>query len=157
MVYKKIEIDISGQIQQVNYDSALGFRRDNGIEKSVFLRSKDKKEIIRKYGGHVMNLIEKIHCILIYYLIKDELEDINEIKICKDVDFRTLKNLLPFLFKEYHYFNNISVEVRKGNEPKSKAHKFALRTFRRRRHAFQLINKEMIENKLFEFKKSKGG
>jgi len=43
---KKIEIDISGQIQQLNYDSALGFKRDNGIEKSVYLRSKIKKGII---------------------------------------------------------------------------------------------------------------
>ncbi len=95
--------------------------------------------------------------ILIYYFIKDELEDINKIKICKDVDFRTLKNLLPFLFKEYNYLNSIKIEVRKGDEPKSRAHKFALRTFRRRKHASQLINKDMIENKLFEFKKTKGG
>ena len=35
----KIEIDISGQIQQKNYDSALGFCRDNGIEKAVYLKS----------------------------------------------------------------------------------------------------------------------
>ena len=40
----QIEIDIGGQIQQKNYDSALGFRRENGIVKSVYLRSKDKKE-----------------------------------------------------------------------------------------------------------------
>ena len=56
----KIEIDIIGQIQQLNYDSALGFRRENGFEKSVFLRSKDKKEIIKKYKGLVTDLIENI-------------------------------------------------------------------------------------------------
>ena len=44
----KIEIDISGQIQQLNYDSALGFRRENGIEKGVYLKSKTKKKIIKK-------------------------------------------------------------------------------------------------------------
>ena len=81
---KKIEIDISGQIQQLNHDSALGFRRDNGIEQSVYLRSKTKKEIIRKYSGQVTNLIEKLHCIMIYYCIKDFLSDIKEIKICKE-------------------------------------------------------------------------
>ncbi len=149
----KIEIDISGQIQQLNYDSALGFRRENGIEKSVFLRSKDKKEIIKKYGGQINNLIEKLHFILIYYLINNELENINEIKICKDVDFRVLKNLLPLLFKENDYLQDIKILVRQGDEPKSRAHKFALRTFRRKRHASQLISKEMIENVLFEFKK----
>ncbi len=155
MIKKKIEIDISGQIQQPNYDSALGFRRNNGIEKSVYLRSKDKKEILKKYGGQVINLIEKIHCILIYYCIEDELDDINEIKICKDVDFRTLKNLLPLLFKKNDYLKNIKIKVRKGDEPKSKAHKFALRTFRRRKYANTIINKKMIEDMLFTFKKNK--
>ncbi len=150
---KKIEIDISRQIQQLNYDSALSFKRDNGIEKSVYLRSKDKKEIIKKYKGQVINLIEKIHCILVYYCIKNELDNINEIKICKDVDFRTLKNLLPLLFMENNYLKDIKIKVRKGEEPKSKAHKFALRTFRRRKYADTIINRKMIEDILFTFKK----
>ena len=151
---KKIEIDISGQIQQLNYDSALGFRRDNGIEKSVYLRSKTKKEIIKKYKGQVTNLIEKLHCILIYHCIKDNLDNVNEIKICKDVDFRSLKNLLPFLFKENSYLNDIKITSRGGNEPKSKAHRLALRTFRKKKFADIIIDKEMIENALFQFKKS---
>ena len=154
----KIEIDISGQIQQLNFDSALGFRRDNGFEKSVFLRSKDKKEIVKKYGGQVTNLIEKLYCILIYFCINDFLEGVKEIKICKDVDFRALKNVLPLLFKEHNYLNEIKITPRKGSEPKSKAHRLALRTFRRRRHAMKIIDKEMIEDLLFKFKKSsKGG
>lgn len=152
---KKIEIDISGQIQQLNYDSALGFIRDNGLEKSVYLRNKTKKEIIKKYKGQVTNLIEKIHCIMIYLCIKDELEDIAEIKICKDVDFRVLKNLLPLLFKEHEHLRDIKITPREGTEPKSKAHKFALRSFRRRKHATKIINTELIENALFEFKKRK--
>ncbi len=152
---KKIEIDISGQIQQLNHDSALGFSRDNGIEKSVYLRSKDKKEIIKKYGGQVTNLIEKLHCILVYYLIKDELKEVTEIKVCKDVDFRTLKNLLPLLFKEQNYLDGIKIIVRTGDEQKSKAHRFALRTFRRRKYASQIINKKILEEMLFKFKKNK--
>ncbi len=56
----RLEIDISGQIQQLNYDSALGFWRDNGIEKAVYLKSEIKKEIIRKYKGQVINLIENL-------------------------------------------------------------------------------------------------
>lgn len=149
----KIEIDISGQIQQLNYDSALGFRRDNGIEKSVFLRSKDKKEIIKKYKGQVTNLIEKLHCILIYFCIKDKLEAVNEIKICKDINFRVLKNLLPLLFKEHNYLKDIKITFREGSEPDSKAHRIALRTFRRRKYASKIIDKEMIESMLFKFKK----
>ena len=153
MKSKRIEIDISGQIQQINYDSALGFRRNNGIERSVYLRSKTKKEIIRKYEGQVMNLIEKLHCILIYYLIKDELNEINEIKICRDVDFRVLKNLLPLLFKDHDYLKGIKINVRKGGEKISSAHSIALRAHRKRRFADMIIRKEMIEDVLFKFKK----
>lgn len=152
MKNKKIEIDISGQIQQLNHDSAVGFRRDNGFEKSVFLRSKDKKEIIKKYKGQITNLIEKIHCILIYYCIRDDLNEVSEIKICKDVSFRRIKNLLPFLFKSQNYLKGIKLVQRKGDEPKSAGHKIALKTFRRKKYANLLIKKEMIEDVLLEFK-----
>lgn len=62
----RLEIDISGQIQQHNLDSALGFWREDGVEKAVYLKSEIKKEIVRKYKEQVTNLIEKLHCILIY-------------------------------------------------------------------------------------------
>lgn len=149
----KIEIDISGQIQQLNYDSALGFWRDNGIEKDVHLKSEIKKEVIRKYKGQVTNLIEKLHCILIYYCVKDYLDNVNGINICRDVNVRRLKNLLPLLFKNHNYLEGIKVEIRKHSEQESKAHRIALKTFRRRKFASLLITKEMIENVLFEFKR----
>ena len=41
----RIEIDISGQIQQLNFDSALGFKRNDGFSRSVYLKSEVKKEI----------------------------------------------------------------------------------------------------------------
>lgn len=149
----KIEIDISGQIQQLNYDSALGFRRENGFESSVYLRSKTKKEIIKKYKGQVTNLIEKLHCVMIYYCIKDFIDDFKEIKICRDISFRRLKNLLPLLFKEKNYLKGIKITQRKGREVKSTAHRIALKTFRKRKYANLIITKEMIENVLFEFKR----
>src|SRR3989338_4790214 len=138
----RIEVDISGQIQQLNYDSALGFWRENGIENAVHLKSDVKKGIISKYKGQVTNLIEKLHCILVYYCIKDHLEDVTEIKICKDISERRLKNLLPLLFKGR--LENIPIHVRKGGEPESKAHRIALKTFRRRRFATVLITRKMI-------------
>lgn len=150
---KRIEIDISRQIQQLNYDSALGFRRDNGIEKSVYLRSKDKKEVIKKYKGQVTDLIEKLHRILIYYCIKDFIDEVEEIKICKDVSFRRVKRLLPFLFKEKNYLSEIEITQRKGIEKKSAGHNIALRSFRKKRFAELIITKEAIENVLFKFKK----
>lgn len=150
----RIEIDISGQVQQKNYDSALGFWRDNGVEKAVYLKSEVKKELIRKYKGQVTNLIEKLHCILIYYCIKDHLDNVNEIKICRDINVRRLKNFLPLLFKDHNYLSTVKIEIRKGSEPESKAHRIALKTFRRRKFASLLITKEMIEDVLFEFRKN---
>lgn len=150
---RKIEIDISGQIQQINHDSAIGFRRDNGVESSVYLRSKTKKEIIKKYKGQVTNLIEKLHCILIYYCIKEHLNELSEIRICKDVNFRRVRNFLPLLFKECDYLRDIKIKQRKGDEPKSKGHRVALKTYRRKKFADLIITKEMIENVLFDFKK----
>ena len=154
MTEKKIEVDISGQIQQINYDSALGFWRNNGIEKSVYLDSKVKKEILKKYKGQITSLIEKLHCIMIYFCVKDFLDDVKEIKICQDVNFRRVKNLLPLLFKERNYLQNIEITQRKGKEPKSAGHRVALRTFRRKKYANLIIKKEMIENVLLEFKRS---
>ena len=161
MVYKNIkdskkilEIDISGQIQQINYDSVIGCRRYNGIERTAYLSSKIKKEILKKYKGQVTDLIEKLHCILVYYCIRDKLENVAEIKICKDVSFRRIKNLLPFLFKHQKYLQDISINQRKGLEPKSGAHRIALKAFRKKRYADIIITKEMIEDVLLEFRKN---
>ena len=119
MVEFKLEIDISGQVQQINYDSVLGFKRNDWFERSVYLDKRIKKEIMRKYKGQVINLVEKLDCILIYYCIGDEISNINEIKICKDVNFRRIKNLLPLLFKKQDYLSRIKISKRKGDEKKS--------------------------------------
>ncbi len=178
MVYKNIrdnkkilEIDISGQIQQINYDSVIGCRRHNGIERTAYLSSKIKKEILKKYKAQVTDLIEKLHCILVYYCIRDKLENVEEIKICKDVSFRRIKNLLPFLFKHQKsedfcglkisaeifkhqkYLQDISINQREGLEPKSGANRIALKAFRKKRYADIIITKEMIEDVLLEFKR----
>ncbi len=150
---KILEIDISGQIQQINYDSVIGCRRHNGIERTAYLSSKIKKEILKKYKGQVTDLIEKLHCILVYYCIRDKLENVKEIKICQDVSFRRLKNLLPFLFKDRNYIQDISVNQGEGLEPKSGAHRIALKAFRKKEYADIIITKEMIENVLLEFKR----
>lgn len=90
-----IQIDISGQIQQKNYDSALGFKRSDGKTGSVFLRKQLKQKLTDKYKGQIINFVEKLHCIMIYYAIKDHLGGVKEIKICRDVKIRTVAYLLP--------------------------------------------------------------
>ena len=147
----KLHIDISGQVQQKNLNSALGCKRDDGTERSVFMKSKTKKEILSKYKGQVINIIEKIHCILIFYCIKDFLKDIDKIVICRDVNFRKLKRLIQLLFADK--LENIKIIQRQSNGAKSKAHRVALKTKRNKKHAKLKITRRMIEDILFEFKK----
>jgi hypothetical protein len=149
----KLWIDISGQIQQLNFDSALGFKRSDGLEKSVFLRKEVKKEAIKKYRGQIINLVEKLHCILVYYCIKDHLDNVDEIFICRDVCFRRIKNLLPLLFKDKNYLRNIKITQIASQNYRSLGHNTALKAFRKKRYASLIITKEMLENVLFEFKK----
>ena len=146
-----IHIDISGQIQQLNYNSALGFKRSDGLTKSVFLPSKTKKEIIKKYKGQVVRLIEKLHCILIYYCIKDHLEGVKEIRICKDVNYRRLRDLIPLLFKDHNYLRGVIIKPR-VEKRKSNGHLPAIRAFRKRKRSDKIITKGMVEKILFEFK-----
>jgi len=105
----KIHIDISGQVQQKNLDSSLGFRRSDGLMRAVFLPVRTKKLLFKKYKTQITNLIEKIHCILIYYCIKDSLKGVDGIHICRDGDFRAIKRLLPFLFKGHSHFHDIKL------------------------------------------------
>jgi hypothetical protein len=147
----KIHIDISGQIQQRNLDSSLGFKRSDGVNKAVFLPKRTKKALLRKYKGQIINLVEKIHCIMVYYCIKDSLKGVTEIHICRDVNFRVVKRLLPFLFKGHSSFSDIKIAVRNRCDPTSNGHWPALKAFRRRRYATIILKKEMIEKKLLEF------
>lgn len=145
-----LSIDISGQITQLNYDSVIGCKKSNGIWRTVYLRSKVKKNLLRKYKGQVTRLPEKVHCILIYYCIKDLLENVEEIKICKDINYRVLKQFLPLLFKDR--LSNINLNIRKGSEPQTNGHRPALRAFRRKKYASEFISESMIERMLFKFK-----
>lgn len=147
-----IEIDISGQIQQKNYDSALGFRRSDGLTGSIFLRKSLKKNINRKYKGQIIGLIEKLHCILIYYCIKNHLENVTEISICRDVNTRLISSLLPKLFSDNEKFSKIKIKFIGGKNEKSKGHNPALKSFRHKKYADEVITLKMIEDMLFKFK-----
>ena len=145
-----MQLDISGQIQQKNLDSSLGFKRSDGKTGSVFLRKQVKQKLIKEYKGQVINLIEKIHCIMIYYCIKDNLENVKEIKICKDVNKRKISLLLPKLFRGNKTFEKIKSSFIENE--KSNGHNPALRALRHRKYANIIITLSMIEELLFKFK-----
>lgn len=147
-----IQIDISGQIQQKNYDSALGFKRSDGKSGSVFLRKQLKQKLTHKYKGQVINFVEKLHCIMIYYAIKNHLAGVKDIKICRDVNKRNVAYLLPKLFKDYEEFSKIKLSFLGGKNGKSNGHNPALKTFRHRKYADKILKLEMVEKLLLKFK-----
>jgi hypothetical protein len=147
-----IQVDISGQIQQKNLDSSLGFKRSDGSSGSVFLRKQLKQKLTNKYKGQVVNFVEKVHCIMIYYAIKDRLRDVKEIKICRDVNKRNIAYLLPKLFKDYAGFSDIRLSFIGGKNGKSNGHNPALKALRHRKYADKILNLEMVEKLLLEFK-----
>jgi len=146
----KVHIDISGQIQQKNLNSALGCKWDDGRERSVFLKSKLKKEVLKKYSDQ-KNILEKVHCILIYYCIKDFLDGVDKIIICKDINFRRLKKFLLMLLVDR--LEGIKIVQRKSNSEKSPAHNVALKTKRHKKHAQLNITRRMLEDILMKNKK----
>lgn len=147
----RIHIDIAGQIAQKGKHSAIGFMRSDGLSYSVVLPSNVKRKIISDYKGQITNLVEKIYSILVYYCIRDHLEKVEEIVICRDVNPRKVSYLLPFLFKDNLHFDKIKIRWGK-NGKKSKGHWPALKAYRSRKQANIVIKKEMIKEKLFEFK-----
>lgn len=147
-----IQIDISGQIQQKNLDSALGFKRSDGKSGSVFLRSQLKQKLTEKYKGQIINFIEKVYCIMVYYAIKDHLSGVKELRICRDVNKRNVVYLLPKLFKDNKDFFNIKISIVGGKDGKSNGHNPALKAFRHRKYADVILTLEMVENLIFSFK-----
>jgi len=128
----------------------LGCKRGDGVWRTAYLRVQTKRALLRKYKGQVTRLPEKLHCILIYYCIKDLLSGVTEIKICKDINYRVLRQLLPLLFGDK--LASVKLIERKGLEPQIDAHRSALRAFRRKKYATVFVNKDMVESLLFKFK-----
>lgn len=146
----RIDIDISGQIQQKNLDSSLGAKRSDGVQNAVFLSHQTKKELLGKYKGQINNLVEKMHCLMIYYCIKDLLDGVTEIRVCNDVNFRVVKKLLPLLFKGR--LKGVEINNRKRSEPASAGHWPALKAHRKRKYATCIIKRKDVEEKILEFR-----
>lgn len=120
----KIEIDQSGKVENTSKNTIIAF--SNSKFKSIFIRAKDKREIqkfFRKIGKPRI-FVYRVFAILIFLLIKNDLQEIKEIIIDEEYtgQFSLIKN---FLFQEIKkvnpsfYKDNI-VSQRIGK--KSKAH-----------------------------------
>jgi hypothetical protein len=142
----KMHIDISGQVTQLDRPSAMAFVRDDGAVNSVYLDTETKIRITTKHTGKTQNIVEKLHCILVYYCIKDYLENVEELIICRDINPRRLDRILLSLFKGHSKFPKIT--VRGHDKPESEAHEAALSVFRKKSKAKTIITEKMIESVL---------
>lgn len=148
-----INVDISGQITQKNKNSSMGCKRSDGLERAVVLPSRTKKEILRRYSGQVVSLVEKMHCILIYYCTKDILDGVDRIIVCRDVEFRKVAYLLPFLLSKRRDSRKIEITpLDRSSVRKSNGHYPAVKAFRKRKEASRIISKKMVEDLMFEFR-----
>lgn len=143
MENKKIEIDISGRIDQKSYNSVIVMlSKDGSLENSIFLSSKLKRQILNK-NKDIKNIIVKLHCILIYYCIKDFIGKISKMKICPDCSPKKIDQYLKLYFKDSKNFKKIKKRI-KGIKHSSLCHKKALRIFRGKEKPKLIISKEMI-------------
>ena len=90
----KVKIDVSENIRFVDKDSILGVTTDDGsYKKHICLYPRIKKRI-KNYS----NKLPYIHSILIYFLIKDDIQNYSSIQICRDASPVKIFNCLRKLF-----------------------------------------------------------
>jgi len=149
---RKVEVDVSGRIDQKSYDSVMVMLAEDGsLENSVFLSSKLKRKILNE-NKDINDIIVKVHCILIYYCVKDFVGEILGMKICPDCSPKKIDQYLNFYFREVQDFDEVKKRI-KGITHSSLCHKKALRIFRGKEKPRLIIDKEMIMKLLMEVKK----
>jgi len=140
-----VKIDISENIRFVDKDSILGVATDKGdYKKHICLYSRVKKRI-KKYS----NKIAQIHSILIFLLIKDDVQNYTSIQICKDASPVKIFNCLRKLFGK----NEDWIKLEKNKAIKIKPVRNAyvdkyVRKIRCNKHLHE--NKELISVKLIQ-------
>jgi len=98
-----VKVDVSENVRFQKKISVIGVATDNGhYKKNICLEPRTKKRIA-KYKSH----IGKIHCILIFDLIKEEIQKYNSIQFCTDIGKRELMNRLRHLFKGNKYWKRL--------------------------------------------------
>ena len=106
-----VKIDVSENVRFIEKDSILGVATENKCyKKNVCLYPRVKRRI-HKY----VNKSDKIHSIMVYHLIKEDIRLYSKVHICSDVSRNKLINDLRKLFKNNGYWINLeksgSIEV----------------------------------------------
>lgn len=138
-----IEIDVSGNVKFLYNDSVMAFATKEGdVSNTVFLDKRLKREIFVKYKNRIKNVKEQLHCIMIYYCIKDFIDRISKMKICPDIS--------PFKMNHYlglYLPKDSFLKIKKRITPvkhDSFVHKIAYKTYQKKVKPNIILDKEMI-------------
>ena len=137
----QIYIDQSGKVEETEKPTILAF--SNGKQKSIFISAKDKQEIQKLFRevGRPNVFIYKTFAILIFFLIKDELNEIQSIIIDTEyIGYEPLiKNILIKLIRSKKKdFDSDSIHFQQVGK-RHRCHEEAIRTFRREKRADKII------------------
>ncbi len=120
-----VKIDVSENVRFIEKDSVLGVATEDGhYKKNVCLYPRVKRRI-----NHYSDKIDKVHSVLVYHLIKDEIQLYSSIQLCRDVSSNKLINNLRKLFKNNVHWTKLEksglISVR--SVKKSFVHKYVNR------------------------------
>lgn len=141
----RIEVDMSGKIEQTNVDTVVAFR--NSEQYSVSLKKKTKAEILTEYRNKYKDIHYRLFAILIYYCIRNYLNKTQQILIDQEYEGREediKRNLLRVIWKDYPSFDKKLIKFSKIGK-KSNAHRVAYQTFIGKLAPNKLITKNEVE------------
>ncbi len=140
----EVKIDIRGRINQWGTKSILGFASEDrpDFHHVVEISSKCKKELRRKHGS-TTDFVEKFHCILITYAIKNYLNKISFMQICNDTGKKKLLKYLKDYLGSSRVYDNIKKEVRSVGK-KAAIHKLLVRVGKKKHTSDLKLTPNMI-------------
>ena len=105
---KVMHIDTSHKLYERN-DTGIAYKIIKTKEhKGTGISLKLKKELERKLGADYDRA--RIYAIVIYFLIKDSLNLFDDLIICGDEDYRSVKEYLYLLFQDNKIFNDKTIK-----------------------------------------------
>lgn len=143
----KIEIDQSGKIESTNRLTVIAFSNRHG--KSLLITAKDKKSIqsIFRKINQPRIFISQVFAAAVYYLVKDELKNINTIIIDNEYmghEKYIKKLIIKFLENDNIKTDKVQIYFRSIGK-KSKAHDVAYKAFKTKRASYKLTSKQILQ------------
>lgn len=141
----RIEVDMSGKIEQTDIDTVVAFRNDE--QYSVLLKKKINVEVLMEYRNNYKDIHYRLFAILIFYCIKNYLHKIQLIVI--DIEYEgkeedIKRNLLRSIWKSYPNFDKKLIKFSNIGK-KSNAHRVAYQTFIGKLAPNKIIMKKEVE------------